>query len=134
MITYMTVLEKAAITGGITGLASMLTTGAGWKVPCPTIFGMGGVCPLYVFTALTGAIASSLSDGAHYLIRHEVPINKKAQDESALYLGALMGAVSYWTTMYFANPYLLQDIGSATVLFTGMGAETLASLIYTLIE
>ena len=135
MITYMTVLEKAAITGGMTGLASMITTGAGWRVPCPQILGFGsGACPLYVYAAVAGCLASAAADGVHYLVRNEIPINQKAQDEGSLYLAAIMGAASYWGVMYLSNPFLARDIGTATLLITGMAAEAGASLIYAMIQ
>ena len=135
MITYLTVLEKAAITGGVTGVASMLTTGTRWSVPCPTFFGYGsGTCPLWVYAILVGAAASGVSDAAHYLIRHAIPINQKAQDEGSLYLGAIMGALSYYGLMYISNPFLARDMGALTLLATGMGAEMGASFIYAMIQ
>ena len=135
MITYITVLEKAAITGGITGLASVVTTGSAWNVPCPRIFGLGsGQCPLFVYAAIAGAVSSGVSDALHYLIRQEVPINKKAQDEGSLYLGALLGAATYYGTIYLTNPYLARDLGALTLGITGMVAEMGASFIYAMLE
>ena len=135
MITYMTVLEKAAITGGITGLASIVTTGSAWNVPCPRIFGFGsGQCPLFVYAAIAGALSSGASDALHYLIRQEIPINKKAQDEGSLYLGALLGAATYYATIYFTNPYLARDLGALTLAVTGAAAEMGSSFIYAMLE
>ena len=135
MITYMTVLEKAAITGGVTGLASVITTGASWRVPCPSFFGYGsGSCPLWLYAIVVGAAASGASDAVHYLVRNEVPINRKAADEGSLYLGAIIGALTYYGLMYFSNPYLARDMGAITLMATGMGAEMAASFIYAMIE
>ena len=135
LTNYLTVLEKAAITGGVTGLASIVTTGSGWKVPCPTVFGYGsGACPLWIYAIIVGAAASGVSDAVHYLVRHEVPINRKAQDEGSLYLGAIIGALSYYGLMYFSNPYLARDMGAITLMATGMGAEMASSFIYAMIE
>lgn len=131
----MNVLEKAAISTVITGAASVLTTGARWKVPC-SMFGLmrGQTCPLYVFAGLSGAIASLVNDGIHYLVKNEIHISKKAQDDASLYLGAVIGALSYYGTVYVLNPYLARDIGTWTLVATGMAAETASNFAFDLIN
>ena len=131
MKTYLNVLEKAAISSAITGVASMLTTGA--KLKTPIVF-LRGNCPLFVFTGLAGAITSVLNDGIHYLIKNEVHISKKAQDEASLYLGALAGAGVYYLVIYAVNPYLARDMGYKTLLATGAVAEIGSSFTYDLIR
>ena len=129
MLDYMNVLEKAAITGVFTGLASTITTGSYFNVP---FFGMS--CPLYVFTAVAGAVSSVANDGIHYLIKKEIPINKKAQDEASLYLGAIIGAGAYYGVVSIFNQYLTRDIGTYTLLLTGAAAEVAGSLTYNMIK
>lgn len=130
------VLEKAAISTVITATASMLTTGAKWRVPCPSIFGLmrNQTCPLFVFAGLSGGIASLVNDGLHKLVKNEVHISKKAQDDASLYLGAVVGAASYYATIYFLNPYLVRDLGTWTILATGTIAETASNFAYDLIK
>ena len=131
----MSIIEKAAISSVVTGAASIVTTGAKWKVPC-SIFGLmrGQTCPLYVFAALSGAIASMVNDGIHYLVKNEIHVSQKARDDASLYLGAVVGALSYYGTIYALNPYLARDIGTWTLVATGMGAETASNFIYDLIK
>lgn len=131
MKQYLNILEKAAISSIITGAASMITTGAKFRVPC--VF-MKGSCPLFVFTGLAGATTSVLNDGIHYLIKNEVHISKKAQDEASLYLGALAGAGVYYGVMYLVNPLLVRDMGYKTILATGAVAEIGSSMTYNLIK
>ena len=132
-MSAVSIIQKAAINTVITGAASMITTGSRWSVPCPSMFGLmkqGQTCPLYVFAGLSGAVASLVNDGVHYLIRNEVHIDKKAQDDASLYLGAIAGAVSYWGVIYAVNPYLARDIGTWTLLATGAGAESLSNFLF----
>ena len=131
MKQYLNVLEKAAIASVITGAASVVTTGANWRVPL--VF-MRGSCPLFVFTGIAGAATSLINDGVHKLIKNEVNVNKKAQDEASIYLGLLTGAVAYYSVLYIANPYLVRDVGSWTVLGTGAAAELASSMTYNLIK
>ena len=133
MMNSMSIIQKAAISTVVTGAASMITTGSRWSVPCPSFFGLikrGQTCPLYVFAGLSGAIASLVNDGVHYLVKNEVHIDKKAQDDASLYLGAIVGAVSYWGVVYALNPYLARDIGTWTLLATGAGAESASNFLF----
>ena len=129
MWNYVDVLEKSAITGVITGLASAVTTGYKLRVPV-----MGRPVPLVVFTALAGAVSSVLIDCVHKLIKKEIPLNKKAQDEASLYLGAIIGACSYWGIITMYNGYLTRDMGTYTLLLTGAGAETAGSLAFNMLR
>ena len=129
MIQFMNVLEKAGIQAVITGLASTITTGANLNVPV-----MGKVVPLYVFTGLAGGVASIANDLMHYLIKNEIHIAKKAQDEASLYLGAAIGAAAYYGVITFTNPQLTADMGSYIILATGAGAEIASSFTYNMIR
>lgn len=132
MIQALNIVEKAALSGLITAGASAITTGARWSVPCPSLlgFGRGRTCPLFVFAGLAGILSSVVNDGVHYLVKNEIHINKKAQDDASLYLGAVIGAVSYYGVIYAINPFLVRDIGTWTILATGTGAETLSNFTY----
>lgn len=131
MKQYMNILEKAAISSVITGAASVITTGGNWKVPLVI---MNGTCPLFVFTGLAGAATSLINDGIHYLVKNEIHVSKKAEDEASLYLGVVIGAMAYYGVLYAVNPYLVRDIGAYTILGTGAGAEIASSLTYNMIK
>ena len=128
---YLNILEKSAINGVITGLASGVTTGLKYKVPMPFT---NRVMPLYVFCAGAGIVASIVSDAVHYVVKNEINISKKGADENSLYLGAIAGAVAYWGIVGIANRYLQQDMGSTTLLLTGAVAEVSSSIGYNFIK
>ena len=131
----MSVIQKAAMTSVITATASSITTGYRWKAAIPSIFGLtrSFQCPLWVFAGLSGAIASLVNDGIHKLIKDEVHISKKAQDDASLYLGAIFGAVSYYGIVFALNPYLARDIGTWTLLGTGAASESLSNFLFDMV-
>ena len=129
--SYATILEKAAMTGVITGATSGVTTGFRFNVPMPFT---NRVMPLWLFCACAGVISSTVNDGIHYLVKQEVHISKKGKDEASLYLGAVAGAVTYWALVGVANKYLQRDIGSATLLLTGAFAEVSSSIGYNMLK
>ena len=102
----LSILEKAAIGGCITSAASVITTGVKWKVPVPIPFtNTPQLLPLWAIAGISGVAASVLNDGAHYLIRNEIPISKKAQDDASLYLGALIGGFTYLGAIYMVTHF-----------------------------
>ena len=135
MNTTLPIIQKAALSGAITAAASMVTTGMEWQVPAVIPFtNQGQLLPLWCVAAVSGVMGSFLNDGAHWLIRHEIPITKKAQDDASLYLGALIGGATYMGAVYMLNPYLVRDVGATTLVLTGILAETTSNFVADMLD
>ena len=122
-------IEKAAIQGAVTGLATCAYYGMYTRAYVPYI-GPTRLC--YIATGV-GALTSVLNDVVHKFLKEEVPIRKKAEDYASIALGASTGAVLYHYTMFLINPTLAEDTGLFTNAAIGGGSEFAGSFIYNLL-
>lgn len=86
--------------------------------------------PISVFMGVLGAISSVGSDLVHTLIKKEVPISAKTQEQSSMILGALLGGGVMTLGLYLTNGDSIREYGLINALLVG-GASDIASSFAT---
>lgn len=101
----MSAFEKSILQGLTTGVATGVYYGTDALAQIPMI----GQTRLIYVAAAVGGVASLLNDYVHNMVKEEVHISKKAEDEASLLLGAGLGAVMYNFSLAAINPSLASD-------------------------
>ena len=126
----MYVVEKALIQGAITSCATGLYYGMNALANVPYV---GNTKLAYVAFAV-GGVTSLANDAVHKLVKDEVHIAKKAEDQASVVLGAGVGAIMYHFALCAINPALGRDTGLAMNAAIGGGSEIAGSFVYNLIR
>lgn len=122
-------VEKAVVSGAITGLATCFYFGSD-SLARVNFLGQVRLC--YVGGAI-GSITSVLNDVVHNYVLNEIPINKKAEEEVAMVLGAGTGALMYHFCLGTINPKLASDTGLLANASIGAGSELGSSFLFNLL-
>ena len=123
-------LEKALVSGAITGLATCFYFGSD---ALANVNYIGEVKLCYVGGAI-GTLTSLLNDCVHNYVLEEIPINKKAEEEMALVVGAGTGALMYHFCLGLINPKLASDTGLLANATIGAGSEIGSSFVFNLLR
>ena len=121
-------IPKALIHGGCSSAGTVFLCGTGLRSWIPML-GNGVSVPLWAIAFVSGAAAGSVSDAIHIFVKDEIHIKQKAQDEAAMFLGALVSGLLYYGTVYAVNSGLAGDIGYVKSFAVGAGAELAASFL-----
>ena len=124
---WMHPIEKSAIQGVVTGIATCAWYGTGAQA---RIFGKQ--TKLCYIGAVAGAVTSILNDVVHSFVKEEIPVRKKAEDQLSIGIGVGTGAVMYNFVLLLANPNLARDTGVLTNAVVGGGSEFVGSFLYNL--
>lgn len=125
---FLDMIEKAVLQGAVTGVATGVYFGVDQLAQVPYV-GETKMC--YVAVGV-GAVASVLNDLVHSYVLDEIPINKKAEEEAALVVGAGTGALMYHFGLSAINPKLAADAGLVANCVIGGGSELGSSFLYNL--
>ena len=127
---YLEPVEKSAIQGAVTALATGLYYGMDQRANIPLV----GTTNLTYIAFGVGAVASIVNDIVHKFVFEEIHVSKKAEDQASMVLAAGLGAVIYNYSLCAINPNLCRDTGIVTNSFIGGGSEIAGSLIYNLLK
>lgn len=122
-------IEKAGINGIVTGAATAALFGLQAQVKTP--FTDKNTMPLYVLTALGGAISSFVTDGVHEFVQEEIPVSSKANDQVSVITSMALNAGLFYGALYLFNPAVANDFGTMKALAVGAGSEWVGSASYT---
>lgn len=128
---FMETIEKAGINGIITGAASVALFGASATVIPPM---MNMTMPLYAYLFLGGAVSSLITDGFHLFLKDEIPVSKKANDQTSVIAGLAINAIVFAGLLEVADSNIAADFGRLTALAVGAGAEWAAASSYTYLK
>ena len=122
----MLVARKSLITGAICSATSVAVLGRGGVVTIPM---MNRTAPLWLVAYGLGALGSVGADIGHILVKKEIHVSKKAQDEASLLLGAVASAFLYKEGMRLVNPALPGEFGSNLALAIGASSELAGAFV-----
>ena len=128
MDTYLHPLEKSAIQGAVTGLATAVYYG----MDAQAVISYIGQTRLAYIGAGVGLATSLLNDGVHKFVKEEIPIRQKANDQMSVAVGVGVGALMYNYLLFLANPNLARDTGIIANSIIGGGSEFAGSFLYNM--
>ena len=115
---------KSALQGLLTGTASGLL----WGFSNSVNKGGRAAMNLFVYTAMTGAVASLLSDVVHKIAHKELDVSKKNKDLSAQTLGIMTSGAVYVGSLLLYEPVSASQMGYLTCFGVGALSEYVATL------
>ena len=124
-------LEKGLIHAAATGSAGGILYGFNTPTKVPY---MRTTLPLFVVCAAAGFITSGATDLLHTYTMKHISINKKAEDEASLVLGAAASGLIFYSMLNILNPRFVSDYGKWYVLGTGAAADVVSSMAYNLVR
>lgn len=131
---YKDLFTKAGIQGGLVSLASCYYIFRGTGIRNLKVASMNSKMPMWLATFGLGAVGSLASDGIHQLVKDEIPIGSKAQDEASLIIGSLVSAGVLTAGLYLINKRALSEYGLWNSVLVGglseIGSSFGTNLIY----
>ena len=119
-------LPKALVHGAVSSAATVYLTGAS-TARIDTLDGI--MVPFWAVSFAGGVISSLASDAIHTIVKDEIHLKQKAEDEASLFLGALLSGLIYYGSFYLTGPDIANDIGYVKGIAIGAASEIAASFL-----
>ena len=131
MYNFMDCMEKSLLQGIATGgMARILLS----RTPMVVLPLFNRVVPIWLFGGIIGFVSSHINDGIHMLIKDDVHVRKKAEDEASMVLGAVVGGLSFLGVTALMSQRYVAGFGLYNCIGVGAAGEIVGSFAYNLLR
>ena len=113
-------LPKAAIHGAVSGFSTSFLVTQGERVYLPYL---KVDVPIWAVGFCSGVLSSFGSDIVHNIVKDDVHIKNKTQDEVSMFLSALLGGLFFYGSLYLSGPTLPDEVGYLKSFAIGAAGE-----------
>ncbi len=127
-------LVKHAVHSGVSSAAAMLISQLPFKTNLKLRSSLGGMSmPLWAAFFGIGVINSVMSDVFHSVVKSEVNVENKFQDDISMVISVSYSALMYPALAYLASPALFREIGGFKLALVGGASELSSTFVQDLL-